>query len=537
MVRLGFGGRASQLRRGLRSAKPWIVAAMVALALASFAMGAIYWTFEEDGRHHAAAPIKKKRAAAATAAPRRAPRQAKPTPTPRDPLADSCDTDVTKLNGSLPLFCESEACLMWRTLAKAAVDRNGQGLCFFTVVNDKSRYMDFVPLYAYFALAAYRRARVVVASGDPFPPAMALELRDAASLLNVPATAIALVHDPGLALRTEVVGTSSLVAALRFLYDDPTGALDDCTFVYTGDVDILIQPEPVSLLAFHARRMLVSGQPFDNVRRHPGRTPCKEGLSGERMTGLHMTLHQPYRTRTAAARRELTALVQGADEIARWCCADQGWCDEHILFEVLRRSGLNPGCRLPSFDQATLEAARPRHGIHFTYRRDWTVDPSDPQKRLHLCKHIPRAKRLFPTLGPTPTQMLKALWRRNCRSRQVPITARPPTNNNGPDTPAATVEEQLQVSLEQQWWRQAVEQPGKLGGPDPWPEHAAEAQEVPAEAYMGDEAPLRLSEDADTMDAAQAQANHDHGKDDVELQEQRAPDLAIPAPGGPQERY
>jgi len=86
--------------------------------------------------------------------------------------------------------------------------------------------------------------------------------------LGLPDTSAVLRTDPLATLKVQRVGRSSLVAALRFLYDDPTGALAGCDFVYTGDVDIFIEREPVSLLAYHAYRMLATGQPYYNIRRN-----------------------------------------------------------------------------------------------------------------------------------------------------------------------------------------------------------------------------------------------------------------------------
>jgi len=319
-----------------------------------------------------------------------------------------------------PLYCESEtSCAMLETLRQATADTVGRGLCFFTINDQRPRYMGFVPLYAYFILAAYPEARVVVVSSHGFPEEVREAVRIVQRELGAPAPSVQLVFDADATLEYEFAGKSNLVAALRFLYDDPEGALDGCTFVYVGDVDILVERERDSVLAFHARRMLASGQPFDNARRYLSPSgPCND-TSGDRLTGLHMVLYPVYRNRTAAARREMRALVNSGT-VDTWCCARGDFCDEHILYKVVRRAGLDPGPRLPSPDQITLHRARPRHGVHFSHDPDWDLTgngtrPDGMARRAYYCPHLETLVRILPFMASHPRYFVEALLNINCR--------------------------------------------------------------------------------------------------------------------------
>ena len=316
-----------------------------------------------------------------------------------------------------PAYCEHNVtCMNHGKVMNATFDTVGRGLCLFTVVDDNERYMGFVPLYAYFALAAYPEARVVVVTGNGFPEYVHTSVRAATATLGLNDTSVRLVVDPSTKPATPKVGKSSVVAAMRFLYDDPTGALQDCDFVYTGDVDILIEREEPSLLAFHAHRMLVSGQPFDNARRmfeKNNRLGC-HGFHGERLTGLHMVLYGIYRNRTEQARRELLAAVQSG-EVASWCCTRSDFCDEHILFQLVWRSGLNPGYVRPEpMVQLHHKRIRPVHGIHYSQiGRQGKLDTEE--RRRYWCPLVRSSLQLFRRLPEHPRQMLHVLDSTNCQ--------------------------------------------------------------------------------------------------------------------------
>jgi len=308
---------------------------------------------------------------------------------------------------------------MHERLVRATQDQTGEGLCLFTVVDQNPRYMSFVPFYVYFALAAYPAARVVVVNDKSFPKYVVADVQAALRELRLPNSSAVLLADPSATLKVARVGKSSLVAALRFLYDDPTGALDGCDFVYTGDVDIFIEREPVSLVAYHALRMLTTGQPYDNFRRHISPKAACRGFDGERLSGLHMALYEPYRQRTAAARKLLLEKLRRA-EMEHWCCSKGDFCDEHLLFLLVWRSGLNPGYVTPIGTFEAFEPMRPFHGYHYSFlkfsSRNATVSES---RRQYLCPRLATAVRLFPKMNEKPRRLLQILASANCNGTVV----------------------------------------------------------------------------------------------------------------------
>jgi len=316
-----------------------------------------------------------------------------------------------------PAYCESAtSCRMHERLTRAALDKTGEGLCLFTIVDQNPRYMSFVPMYVYFSLAAYPAARVVIVNDKGFPQDVVAAVQAALRELGLPDSSAVLRTDPSATLKVQRVGKSSLVAALRFLYDDPTGALAGCDFVYTGDVDILIEREPISLLAFHAYRMLATGQPYDNIRRNIFPNTLCPGFDGERLTGLHMVLYEPYRRRTAAARKLLLEIVERA-EVARWCCAKGDFCDEHLLFQLVWRSGLDPGYVTPIGAPEALAAIRPHHGYHYSFLRNGARSAKvSESRREYLCPHLATAMRLLPKDSAHPKDLLDILTSANCNS-------------------------------------------------------------------------------------------------------------------------
>ena len=316
-----------------------------------------------------------------------------------------------------PVYCESAtSCRMHERLTRAAYDQTGEGLCIFTIVDQNPRYMSFVPLYVYFALAAYPAARVVIVNDQGFPEDVVAAVQAALRELRLTNSSAVLLTDPSATLKVARVGKSSLVAALRFLYDDPTGALDGCDFVYTGDVDILIDREPVSLLAYHTLRMLATGQPYDNIRRNISPKAACRGFDGERLSGLHMVLYEPYRQRTAAARKLLLEMMERGD-VAHWCCTKGDFCDEHLLFQLVWRSGLHPGYVTPIGAYQALEAIRPFHGYHYSALRHGTQSATvSESRRQYLCPHLSIASRLLPKQKAHPLAMLNILKSANCNS-------------------------------------------------------------------------------------------------------------------------
>ena len=179
-------------------------------------------------------------------------------------------------------------------------------------------------------------------------------------------------------------------------------------------MDILIERQEPSLVAFHAHRMLVSGQPFDNARRmfeKNNRLGC-HGFHGERLTGLHMVLYGIYRNRTEQARRELLAAVQSG-EVASWCCTRSDFCDEHILFQLVWRSGLNPGYVQVDPPGPISKKVRPVHGIHYSQMGHHGRLETE-ERRRYWCPLVRSALQLFPDLPHSPSRMLRWLDKANC---------------------------------------------------------------------------------------------------------------------------
>jgi len=82
---------------------------------------------------------------------------------------------------------------MLETLRQATTDTVRRDLCFFSINDQRPRYMGFEPLYAYFILTAYPEARAVVVSSYGFPEEVHETVSTVQRELGVPASSVQLV--------------------------------------------------------------------------------------------------------------------------------------------------------------------------------------------------------------------------------------------------------------------------------------------------------------------------------------------------------
>jgi len=91
------------------------------------------------------------------------------------------------------------------------------------------------------------------------------------------------------------------------------------------------------------------------------------------------------------------------------------FCDEHIFFQLVWRSGLNPGYVTPIGTYEALETIRPIHGYQYSYLQSGLRDASASEsRRQYLCPHLATASRLLPGLNEKAQRFLQILASANC---------------------------------------------------------------------------------------------------------------------------
>lgn len=128
-----------------------------------------------------------------------------------------------------------------------------------------------------------------------------------------------------------------------------------------------------------------------------------------------------FSSRTANGPRPLESIIQleivERAEVAHWCCAKGDFCDEHLLFQLVWRSGLDPGYVTQIGVPEALAATRPHHGFYYSYLRTGERSPKvSESRREYLCPHLATAMRLLPKESAYPKRLLDILTSANCNS-------------------------------------------------------------------------------------------------------------------------
>lgn len=153
-----------------------------------------------------------------------------------------------------------------------------------------------------------------------------------------------------------------VLKSLRWLVYPPEVRDFEC--VYIGDVDMLICPEPVSILDHHKLRCRTNNLSYDNRIR-----PVQSGMDdpGRRLTGLHFATRQWF-AETESYRATLSRLARDRSPIPLREAAGTR-SNEGLLYNLAERCcGLPPKDSVPAYDY---------HGIHLgIWREPHRRDPA-----------------------------------------------------------------------------------------------------------------------------------------------------------------
>ena len=218
---------------------------------------------------------------------------------------------------------------------------NSNTLCFTTVVAGQI-YCDYVPLYIYFITAAYPEAFIRIYVRGNTSEIMLERIRRLTCNDNW-----SVVFNYG----EEFPKDASSIQTLRFLIKD--AELEKHSYIYTGDVDILIAKEEFPLVEQHKEHCDFLGLPYSNARRP----------KSERLTGLHFVKSFEYYNRIEPHLEKYRELLRANkftrvrdDEVAYALCNDAGMIPREEVKCGLGPDDFSYGTQTYNF--------RPHHGIH-----------------------------------------------------------------------------------------------------------------------------------------------------------------------------
>jgi hypothetical protein len=178
-------------------------------------------------------------------------------------------------------------------------------LLFYTTASGK--YESFIPLYIYFALRNNPDSRVEIGVSDRDK-----YVSENNKIINV------LRNKFGEKFRLQEISFNAFSpSAARFVIEP--SMIDECDYVYIGDIDILILDNNVKDI--HIQNMRDASAPFSNIIRSP------EATQGNyyRLSGLHFA---PISTQYPLPdTQDLTHINKG----------NVRGFDEHILYRIMKK--------------------------------------------------------------------------------------------------------------------------------------------------------------------------------------------------------
>lgn len=243
-------------------------------------------------------------------------------------------------------------------------------------------YADYAPVFAFSALWSQPGAavRLFFAGAAPAPVKAALDY-----LARQLSSSVVVTEHYRLPVRSRPhVKDAGHQAGKCVRWLIPASEFEGFDYVYMGDIDFLLVPEPQTILEQHKAFMARSGLPHSNVRRWN---------QPDRVSGLQMVRTEEYFRRIDAAaapyRTGEACLPQENNEV--------------FLLQLLEASGIAPAGR-PETREA-FDALRPHHGYHLglvrktqepaAYRQLWTdcAATVEPMLDSPLFKEMVRAIR------------------------------------------------------------------------------------------------------------------------------------------------
>jgi len=229
-------------------------------------------------------------------------------------------------------------------------------LCFVVLASET--YYDYIPLYIYFATTAYPDSFVRVYARGERNEKLLEQISRITSSNN---WTVIFNHARGFPDNRDVN------AALRFLIFDEV--LKSFTYVYTGDIDILIAKEKESLVSQHVEHSNFIGLPYSNVIRY----------HSKRLTGLHFVKTSEYYDRVLPYLKKYQGVVRTSE-----------FKNEEILYALCKDAGMLPDKEaIPnlSVDESSYNTQtywfRPHHGLHLrAFRGSTALDDG-----AVACKH------------------------------------------------------------------------------------------------------------------------------------------------------
>lgn len=149
-----------------------------------------------------------------------------------------------------------------------------------------------------------------------------------------------------------------------------------------------------TILKWHAKRILETRLPFDNVVRPPRADFGCDPAIAKRLTGLHFVVNDPWYEYVGPCLDIIKRLAYNTSAAGRWCSA-RSWgafLDEHALWVAARLCAVGPGERVP--DPCPNEM-RPIHGIHVHGRNFFSMED-----KRYWCERVPD---MMPTLSGLAT--------------------------------------------------------------------------------------------------------------------------------------
>jgi len=218
------------------------------------------------------------------------------------------------------------------------IDANGT-LCF--IASYDKYYLNWVPYFTSFALEAYPNALVflnqILYEHDPetnLTRYVKVQVFEAMTSMGVN---MSRVIDKDLYIPS-IKGLKNIANIYRLLeIPDPR-----CEFVYITDTDLALESITGDLVEYGINFMKRTCVPYANQLRELFgiNKICDDQLkgSGDRLTGINHFIYVPrYVKLFSCAMKEAKRIVERGD-LVDWCCAKKGFCDEHLLHNILSTS-------------------------------------------------------------------------------------------------------------------------------------------------------------------------------------------------------
>ena len=275
----------------------------------------------------------------------------------------------------------------------------------FTREGARVDYRDYIPFYVYSFLKAYPEYDLKIYLNNEISPQLQRQIELCGNPKNL--TIYENFQFDGLEIPKREPYEGAL-RALRWLV--PPKDFAQYRACYVGDVDVFICKEEHSIYEQHCKHAEVLNLPYSNIIRSspmPKNTSkpyivsrlkrygpvealryLRSDNSGwYQASGLHFYKTKEY---YKAVGPQIPHMIESMNQLLRgkskyWNRYQSVGTDEHVLYKLIRNSGLNTPPPVPSDKNININCAspsdihfRPHHGLHFGIiraRPDW----SDPQ--------------------------------------------------------------------------------------------------------------------------------------------------------------